>query len=80
MVRALLVLGMRLFRGGLVSAAWILSAVLLLTSLVLAYRYQGERERRKQQSGVARWPLPAIGLDALDPVFAVGPFGPTLET
>jgi len=63
-----------------VSAAWILSAVLLLTSLVLAYRYQGERERRKQQSGVARWPLPAIGLDALDPVFAVGPLGPTLET
>lgn len=70
----------KLFRGGLVSAAWILSAVLLLTSMVLAYRYQGERSRRKQQSGVARWPLPAISLDALDPVFEVGPLGPTLET
>ena len=59
---------------------WIVATILLLTSLLLAYRVHREREKRIQQGAGATWPIPSVSLHELDPVFTPGPFGPTLET
>jgi hypothetical protein len=59
---------------------WLVAAIFFVTSVVLFLRYRGEQARRKQRGLFAPWPIPTIGIDELDPVFATGPFGPTLDT
>jgi hypothetical protein len=59
---------------------WIVATLLLLTSVVLAYRVHREREKRIQQGAGASWPIRSISLPELDPVFTPGRFGPTLDT
>lgn len=59
---------------------WILASVLGATVAVLAVRLQRERMRRKEIQPNTTWVIPAISLDALDPVFAPGPYGASLET
>jgi predicted O-methyltransferase YrrM len=58
----------------LVNAAW-----LLLCGL-LAVRLLRERGERKRRSYSARSPIPTVSIDAFDPAFRPGPFGPTLDT
>ncbi|HYW30212.1 MAG TPA: class I SAM-dependent methyltransferase [Gemmatimonas sp.] len=63
----------------IVAGGWIVSAMLLLAVIVLLYFVLRDRARRKQQGLFRPWPIPVASLDALDPAFAAGPFGPSLD-
>jgi predicted O-methyltransferase YrrM len=54
--------------------------VLAVATGLLAWRVLVARAARKQRGILRAWPIPSVTLDAFDPVFAAGPFGPTLET
>ena len=56
------------------------AAVGLLGCAVFWSRDRSARSKLRQQGPSARWPIPSIGLDELDPVFTPGTFGPTLQT
>lgn len=60
--------------------AWSVAFVLAVACVVLLYRNHRERLKLRQSGPAATWPIPSISLDALDPIFAPGPFGPTLQT
>ena len=60
--------------------AWLVAALLAITSIVLAYRVHRERQKRIQQGPNASWPIRSIDLTELDPMFTPGPFGPSLDT
>lgn len=60
--------------------AWSVACVFAIACVVLFYRNHRARLRLRQSGPSARWPIPSISLDALDPLFAPGPFGPTLNT
>ncbi len=59
---------------------WILAGLFGAIIGFLLVRLQRERERRKEIHPNTTWVIPAIPLDGLDPVFAPGPYGATLET
>ena len=52
----------------------------ITTAVVLAVLLQRERRRRKEYNLVGPWPIPTIWPHEIDPVFAEGPYGPSLET
>ncbi len=59
---------------------WMLAGMLGVVAVFLALRLKRERERRKEIQPNTTWVIPAISLDVLDPVFAPGPYGASLET
>ncbi len=58
----------------LVNAAW------LVLCAFIAVRLLRERAERKRRSYSARSAIPTVSIDAFDPAFRSGPFGPTLDT
>lgn len=57
-----------------------LAGIGLIGCAVMYSRDRSARRKLRQQGPSARWPIPSIGLDELDPVFTPGVFGPTLAT
>lgn len=53
------------------NVAWLVAVAWLVTQLLR------ERALRKQRNYLGKWPLPTVMPEAVDPVFAPGPFGPT---
>lgn len=60
--------------------AWSVAGVGLLGCAVLWSRDRSSRTKLRQAGPSAKWPIPSISLDELDPVFRPGVFGPTLDT
>lgn len=52
----------------------------LIALLVLALLLHRERARRKEYNLSGPWPILPVWPHEIDPVFAEGPYGPTLET
>lgn len=61
-------------------AGWIVAAICAAVAAHFARQWHRERIQRKERAGTMKWPIPSVSLEQLDPVFAPGPFGPTLET
>ena len=59
---------------------WLVAAFLGVACVLLGGRVLTDRARRKQRGVFGPWPLARIPLEALDPVFAAGPHGPTVAT
>jgi hypothetical protein len=57
-----------------------ISFALALLVLALGLRLLAERRRLRRLQMKVSWPIRSIGLQQLDPVFSLGPFGPTLAT
>lgn len=58
----------------------IVVAALLITNIWLLSRYVKYCNRIQQKGVFGKWPIPKISLDELDPIFASGALGPTIET
>jgi hypothetical protein len=60
---------------------WVLLAVLwFVVSVLLGTALLRQRSARKQRNMLGEWPISRVKPDVVDPVFAPGPFGPTLAT
>jgi predicted O-methyltransferase YrrM len=60
---------------------WVGLVVLaLLPSVLVLPSYLRRRAERRQRNVFSRWPIRRIDVSELDPVFARGEFGPTVET
>jgi len=55
-------------------------ALLFVAALSMAWAYLRDRARRKGRSVLARWPIPQIPVQALDPAFEPGPLGPRVDS
>jgi hypothetical protein len=58
----------------------VLAVVWFVVSIVLALSLLRQRSARKQRNLLGEWPIARVTPEAVDPVFAPGPFGPTLDT
>ena len=54
--------------------------LLVAAIVVLLLRVQRDRAHRKQRNMFGPWPIPQVSLADVDPIFAPGEFGPSLDT
>ena len=59
---------------------WLLVVVAVATAAVSSWAYLRDRARRKQQNVFSKWPVRRARVQELDPVFATGALGPSLDT
>ena len=62
------------------SLALLLNVVLAVLLGVAYVLWRRERARRQEVTLRGPFPIPTVGVEALDPVFTPGPYGATLET
>jgi hypothetical protein len=59
---------------------WVLLCLALAIAAASSWAYLRDRARRKQQNVFSKWPVRRIRVQELDPVFATGALGPSLDT
>lgn len=57
-----------------------LAAFWFLAAVAFAVLFLRQRSVRKQRNVLNEWPIARVMPEVVDPVFRVGPFGPTLDT
>lgn len=55
-------------------------AVIFVAASSMAWAFVRDRARRKNRGVLTRWPIPQVPVQEIDPVFAPGPLGPSIET